>query len=111
MRSQKIILAVAIAASLGGLSACVQLPTEKQTIVDQRPQISFRYDTSDRQVHDARVFVDDLEMGSVGDFADGKASLRVVPGTHLIRVQNDERVLMNERAYLADGAVRPFSIK
>lgn len=111
MGAKHIILTAAFAAVLGGLTACVQLPTEKQAIVDQRPQISFRIEGADRQFRDARVLVDDLDVGRVGDYVDGKASLRLVPGTHLIKVQHDGRVVMAEQAYLADGAVRSFQIK
>lgn len=111
MRARQIILTAALVAALGGLTACVQMPTEKQSIIDQRPQISFRIDGANPRLGDARVFVDDLEVGRVGDYEDGKASLRLVPGTHVITVQQDNRVLMSERTYLADGAVRPFQVK
>jgi hypothetical protein len=107
MAGRQIILGAVLATALFG---CVRMPTERQSIVDQRPQISFRFDASNHEVRNARVFVDDLEVGSVGDFVDGQASLRVVPGSHHIRIQADDKVLMTERAYLADGAVRPFLI-
>jgi hypothetical protein len=97
--------------ALGGLSACTQMPTEKQSVVDQRPQISFRLAGAPQQAANARVFVDDLDVGRVGDFVDGQASLRVLPGTHLIKVQLGEQVMLLERAYLGDGVLRPFSIK
>lgn len=111
MRCRQFILTVAFAAMLGGLVGCVQMPTEKQTIVDMRPQISFRFNTADWQMGNALVFVDDREVGRVNDFVDGKSSLRVVPGTHLVRVQHEDKVFLNERVYLADGAVRPIQIK
>jgi hypothetical protein len=95
--------------SSAALAGCVQLPTEKQSVVDQRPQISFRYE--DSSVRNARVLVDDLDVGRVSDFRDGRASLRVLPGTHVIKVQRGDESLLNERAYLADGVVRPFTIK
>lgn len=106
--SVKKINAVLLILALSALAACVQLPTEKTSIVDQRPQISFRF-TGDLGA--ARVFVDDLDAGSIGEFADGRAALRVLPGTHTVRVVHGDNVLLIERAYLADGAVRPFIIK
>lgn len=100
----------AMALALGGLAACVQMPTEKQSVVDQRPQVSFRL-AGGAQLADARVLVDDLDMGRVGDFVDGQASLRVLPGTHMIKVQRGGDVLLMERTYLGDGVVRPFIVK
>lgn len=100
-----------LALVLGGLSACARMPTEKQSVVDQRPQISFRLAGAPQQAASASVYVDGLDVGRVSDFIDGQASLRVLPGTHLIKVQLGEEVMMLERAYLGDGVVRPFSIK
>jgi hypothetical protein len=92
------------------VTACVQMPTEKFSIVDQRPQISFRFDDA-QPIAQARVLVDGLDAGSVGDYADGKASLRLLPGTHVIKVQAGQQTLLNERVYLADGVLRPFNIE
>lgn len=99
-------LAMAALLSVTVLTACVQMPTEKQTIVDQRPHVSFRF--VDAGMADARVLVDELDAGSVGDFQDGKASLRVLPGTHVIKIMRGGTLLLNERVYLADGVTRPF---
>jgi hypothetical protein len=102
--------AVLIAVMLAGLGACVQMPTEKQSVVDQRPQISFRVNGDARRIGGARVLVDELDMGQLRDYLDGKASLRILPGSHVIKVQSDGTVLLMERAYLGDGVVRPFVV-
>jgi hypothetical protein len=102
--------AAIIVAVLAGVTGCVQMPTEKQSVVDQRPQVTFRVNGDQQRAADARVLVDELDMGRVRDFLDGKASLRVLPGTHVIKVQSGETVLLMERAYLGDGVVRPFNL-
>jgi hypothetical protein len=94
----------------GAMTACVQMPTEKQSVVDQRPQITFRVNGDQQRIAGARILVDDLDMGSVQDFLDGQASLRVLPGTHLIKVQAGSSILLMERTYLGDGVVRPFNL-
>ncbi len=111
MISRKIVAASVIACSLTALVGCVQYPTERQSVVDLRPQISFRCDPSDPRVMDARVIVDDLDAGRLGDFLDGVGSLRVLSGTHAIRVLSGASVLLDERAYLGDGVARPFIVK
>lgn len=102
-----VVLAAAVAVMLSG---CVQMPTEKQSIVDQRPQISFRIAGDSQRLAGARVLVDELDMGQVQQYLDGQASLRILPGTHVIKVQSGATVFLMERAYLGDGAVRPFII-
>jgi hypothetical protein len=98
------------AALLAGLVGCVQMPTEKQSVVDQRPQITFRVNGNPQAAAQARVLVDELDMGAVQDFMDGQATLRVLPGTHVVKVQAGNTVLLLERAYLGDGVVRPFNV-
>lgn len=101
---------VVLAAVFGAasLSGCVQMPTEKQSVVDQRPHISFRIAHEGQAA--ARVFVDRLDMGAAGDYAEGKATLRVLPGTHLVEVRLGSQQLLNERVYLADGVSRSFGL-
>ena len=90
-------------------SGCVQYPTENASVSDMRPQISFRAEGSG--VHDARIVVDALDMGRVGDYLAGEAALRVLPGTHVIRVVAGSAVLLDEKVYLGDGVGRSFSVK
>ena len=46
--------------SLSLISGCTQMPTEKQSVSELRPQISFRVANVDR--HAARVLVDGLQF-------------------------------------------------
>ena len=103
----------ALVLSLGSLAAgCVQYPTERQSVVDQRPQISFRFDAADAaRLGEARVLVDGLDAGRLADFVDGRGSLRVLPGNHSIKVLSGNVVLLDERAYLGDGVARPFNVR
>jgi hypothetical protein len=93
------------------VAACVQYPTERQGTVDLRPQVSFRFEAADPRLAQARVMVDDLDVGALSDAADGKASIRVLPGIHSIRVVRNSQVLLEERVYLGDGVSRPFIVK
>jgi len=95
------------ALALTVLAGCVSYPTEKQGVVDQRPQISLRVAAG---ASDARVLVDGLDMGRAGDFAEGKAALRILPGTHQLTVQDGRRVYVSEKFYVADGVSRTFNM-
>jgi len=97
---------IANALVLGG---CTQLPTEKQTVSDMRPQISFKAESE--SVQSARVMVDGLDMGSVGDFLEGAAAVRLLPGMHKLTVTAGSAVLLEEKVYLSDGVSRSFVVK
>ncbi|MDB5749408.1 MAG: hypothetical protein JWP72_4256 [Massilia sp.] len=107
MRTVHILNRAGAALALVALAACVSYPTEKQSVVDARPQISFRVASG---AADARVLVDGLDMGRAGDFAEGTAALRVLPGTHQLTVQDGQQVYVSEKFYVADGVSRTFSM-
>jgi hypothetical protein len=111
MFAKKTIAAILLAGSLAALTGCVQYPTDRQSVVDLRPQISFRFDPADARMSEARVMVDGLDAGRMGDFVDGRGSLRVIAGSHVVRVTSGAEVLLDERVYVGDGVARPFTVK
>ena len=111
MRSKKLVSACLLAMAFTALVGCVQYPTERQSVVDLRPQISFRFDPADMRMAQARVLVNGLDSGRMADFRDGMGSLRVLSGTHIVQVLSGSEVLLNERAYVGDGVARPFTVR
>lgn len=93
------------------LGACVQMPTEKQSVSDLRPQISFQFATTDQVVSNSRIVINGLEMGLVKDFPEGVSSLKVISGTHQLQVLNGKQVLFEERFYVGDGVNKTFVVK
>lgn len=91
------------------LPACTQIPTEKQSIVDLRPQISFK--VIDETLLNAALEIDGVNSGLVSEYLEGRGALRLRPGSHLVRVHYGSRVLLEERFYLGDGVSRTFLIK
>lgn len=92
-------------------TACVQMPTEKQSIADMRPQISFKANGSDSRVTTARVILDNMDVGTVQDYLDGIATLKVQPGTHQLRIVQGNQVIHEERFYAGDGVTKSFVLK
>ena len=111
MGSKKLVATSLLALALTALVGCVQYPTERQSVVDLRPQISFRFDPADTRMAQARVLVNGLDSGRMADFLDGTGSLRVLSGTHIVQVRSGSEVLLNERAYVGDGVARSFTVK
>lgn len=101
-------LAISIFA-LSSLSGCVQMPTEKQSISDLRPQISFK--VNDDRLLSSRVELDGLDAGAVSDYLDGTSSMRIRPGTHVVRVTYGSSILLEEKFYVGDGVNRTFIVR
>ena len=110
MRKGLTILAT-VGALIGSLLSvgCTQMPTEKQSISDMRPQISFK--VSDDRANSARVILDGLDIGAVGDYVEGSAALRILSGTHLLRVALGNQIIFEEKFYVGDGVNRTFVVK
>ncbi len=92
------------------VTACIQMPTEKQEVVDLIPLVAFALSDPNDDATVYRVFVDDLDMGLAANYAAGRNGLKVLSGTHIIRVEGRGKVVVRERVYLGDGAVRTILI-
>jgi hypothetical protein len=98
--------------SLGlALTACVQFPTEKAGVVDMRPQISFRFLAEDKALQSARLQVNGIDAGTVGEYVEGQAALRVLAGNNVIKVVDGSRVVYEQQVYLGDGVGRTILLK
>jgi hypothetical protein len=85
------------------------MPTEKQSVTDMRPQISFKV-VSD-ELRGARVLIDGLDTGTVGDYLEGVAALRVLSGVHVIKIHQAGRTVVEEKIYIGDGVSRSMLIE
>lgn len=92
------------------MAGCIQMPTEKQEVIDLRPQLSFSLADPDDDVGQYRVYVDGLDMGPAASYLAGKNGMKVLSGTHTVRVEGRGRVVLQEKIYLGDGATRTILI-
>lgn len=99
-----------VALSLIGLlsSGCVRMPTEKQSIVDDRPSISFSVAQDKSHYLSAEVSLDGAFVGQVSRYIQGASVLRVLPGTHKIEVRHQGSAVLSEEFYLSSGTSRSF---
>ncbi len=108
MKMNSIVLAAALFGLSGGCA--IQFPTEKHSVADLRPAITFKTEARDPATLDARVTVDGLDAGRLGDFIEGQGALRVLSGNHVVQVIKGGAAVLNERVYLGDGVTRAFLI-
>lgn len=102
---------LSIAMLLSATASCVQLPTEKQGVVDLRPQISFKVDGANALLTSSRILIDGIDVGAASEFLDGVNSLKILPGTHQIKVVTDGRTILEERFYVGDAVRKSFTLK
>lgn len=90
------------------LAGCTAMPTEQASVLDDRPQISFK-STLDNT--DLPVYVDGLKVGIMSDFMEGDAALRVLPGTHTITVKMPNGKQNVQRIFVNDGVSKTIVIQ
>ena len=91
------------------LAGCTQWPTEKQSISDLRPGISFK--AQNTALLDGRVVLDGLDMGQAKDYLEGIAMMRVLPGPHLLNVTFNGQKLLDEKIFTSDGVNQTFLLQ
>ena len=92
------------------LFGCVQMPTEQQSIVDDRPTIDFVISSKRDDIEDIVVFIDGVRMGMASSFISGKSRMRILPGTHSLVLRVNGVVLLQEEFYLSSGSNRSFYV-
>jgi hypothetical protein len=105
---KKTVTRLLMAAGVLAFTACAPMTTERQGISDKRPQISFKADSE--RVLNAKVIVDGRDMGQVGSYLAGADSLRVHPGTHMLLVAAQNRLIYQQTFYAGDGGHHVFTV-
>jgi hypothetical protein len=95
--------------SLVLITGCTQWPTEKQSISDLRPGISFK--AQNPAMLEGRVVLDGLDMGQAKDYQEGVALMRVLPGPHILNVSFDGQKLLDEKIFTSDGVNQTFLLQ
>lgn len=106
--ASKVVQLIAVSAITMG---CVQMPTEKQSVSDLRPQISFKANLSDQRMTSARVLIDNVDVGAVQEYLEGINTLKLQSGTHQLRIVQGNQILHDERFYAGDGVNKSFVVK
>jgi hypothetical protein len=101
-------LFVVVCALNAFLSGCTQWPTEKQSIKDIRPSVSFKAQNDD--LLNGRVLLDNLDMGIARDYQEGTAILRILPGPHLLIISLNGQKIFEEKIYANEGVHQTFLI-
>ena len=89
------------------LAGCDYFPTTVRT-VDSRPMVMFKT-TLDADA--MQVYVDTKHVGTVSEFLKDEAALRLVPGTHVIRIEKPDHTSQIEKFYVGDGVIKTIVVQ
>jgi hypothetical protein len=85
------------------------LSTRTSSVVDDRPFIMFNFEGS---IPDSPVivFINGLRMGVAQDFPEGKKGLKIISGSHILKLQYLDQNILEKKIYLGNGLSRTISI-
>ena len=84
------------------LFACHQMPSETRVVSDNSAGLSFSFSV-DAPGNDYQIFVDGFSMGNVKQFLKGQNILKIVSGSHIIRIEKNGREVLKEKIYVSAG--------
>lgn len=87
---------------------CVQSPTKETRVVDDRPGLTFELQSPETRDHE--LFVDDVSYGPVSQYLQGESQLRLVDGSHRIKLVRSGEVTFSQRIYLGAGVNRVIKV-
>lgn len=91
------------------LTAC-QMPSEHVVIGDNTAGVSFKLiDPQDGENYE--VYIDGLLMGNAAEFLAGQAILKILPGSHIIRITKHGEIVLEEKFYIAAGANKVMVVR
>ncbi len=90
------------------LVACVQTPTRNTQVVDDRPGLAFDLASPSLAGHELEV--DGVSYGRVGQFLAGENLLKIIDGTHQVKLLSDGRVVFEQEVYLGAGSNRILKV-
>lgn len=93
------------------LTACVQTPTERTQVVDDRPRLAFEVVHLDASPDQYEVYIDQLRHGTLSDYLVDENTLRVTDGRHLIEVKRGNETVFTQDVYLGANNTRIIKVQ
>lgn len=94
-----------------GPAATAPLAAAPNAAPDDRPRLVFGFGSVNEELPSARVLVNGVDVGALGEFAFGQGALRVSAGTHRIKVTFFDRVLLDQTVTVVDGERRTLTVR
>lgn len=91
-------------------TACVtRTPTETVKTVDDRPVITFNFEGA-APTSEVKIFIDNLYMGDATQLRKSKQGLKVIAGTHMLKLEYQGNTLIEKKIYLGAGTQKVISV-
>lgn len=93
------------------LMGCISSkPVEKSSVIDDRPVLFFNFENTTPPSSPVQIYVNNLYMGDAQSYLDGKQGLIVISGTHILKLQYQDEVIVEKKIYLGKGSSKTIPI-
>lgn len=106
----KSILAFLAFIIMSATTGCIPTtPTETSSITDDRPVIMFNFENKEPKTP-VKVYIDGLYMGDALKYKAGEKGLRIIAGTHIVKVESENTVILEEKLYIGRGSTKTINL-
>lgn len=92
-----------------GLTACVQNPTQRTGVVDDRPRLAFEEQLpGEASVYE--VVIDGISYGPMSQYLANENALRVISGTHVIEIKEGNSTVFSTQVFLGASSTRIITV-
>ena len=91
-------------------SGCVNKPVSTTEVIDDRPRLMFDISALSKNVSQYQLVIDGVNYGSVSQYLKDEASLRIVPGNHVVDVQLEGQTVFSKDVYLGENTTRVIKV-
>jgi hypothetical protein len=84
-------------------------PTQTSTTTDDRPTLMFNFEGI-IPVGPVNIYIDDIYMGDALKFKQGELGLKIIAGSHFIRIEHQNTIVLEEKVYVGRGSTKVINI-
>ena len=95
---------------IGLMYGCVPTtPTQTSSITDDRPVLMFNFEDQ-KPTGPVKVYIDGLYMGDALDFQQGELGLKIIAGTHIVKIEHQGNTLLEKKVYVGRGSTKTINL-
>jgi len=84
-------------------------PIQTSLITDDRPVIMFKFEDQEPK-EPVNIYIDNLYMGDALKFKEGELGLKIISGTHALKVEHKNTIILEKKLFVGKGATKTINI-
>lgn len=93
------------------ISGCISTEAVKSSsVIDDRPMIKFEIEGTKNTDEAISIYINNLYMGNAQDYLSNDKYMKIIPGTHALRLETNNKVILSQKIYIGEGSTKTITI-